>query len=61
MYKKEREVMDVKDGFIDIILSPHRIGSIKVSEKVKNEIRKLRKINLRITTVFIGKMEKKNI
>ncbi|MDR3222866.1 MAG: transposase, partial [Methanobrevibacter sp.] len=53
MYKKEREAMDTKDGFIDIILSSYSIGSSKASEKIKNEFRKLGKINLRITTVLL--------
>jgi hypothetical protein len=53
MYKKERESMTVKDAFIDLILSPQRIGSSKASKKIKNEFRKLGKINIRITTVIL--------
>jgi Ran GTPase-activating protein (RanGAP) involved in mRNA processing and transport len=59
MYKKEREAMDTKDEFVDIILSSNRIGSSKASEKIKNEFRKLGKINLRYNNSFIGKRRRK--
>jgi hypothetical protein len=43
----------VKDGFIDLILNSTRVGSSKASENIKNELRKLGKINIRITTILL--------
>jgi IS4 transposase len=59
MYKKEKKSMTVKDAFIDLILTHRRIGDNKASKKIKNEFRKLGKINIRITTVILenGKEE----
>ncbi|MDR3291834.1 MAG: hypothetical protein LBT10_06775 [Methanobrevibacter sp.] len=50
--------MAVKDGFIDLILDYARIDRSKASEEIKNELRKLGKINIRITTISLENGEK---
>jgi small nuclear ribonucleoprotein (snRNP)-like protein len=54
MYKKkERGSISVNDGFIDLILNSVRVDRSKASENIKNELLKLGKINIRITTILL--------